>query len=328
MSGATIQNPLQGLTEEQLRILQIFHPYAVRKIGEIIKNGTRFIHYTTAEGAVGILDSKEVWMRKSSCMNDYMEVEHGFECLNAAYKKHKEKFSAIFDAVFPGFSKKLEELFNGWLPQFRSESYITCISEHDEKENRTGRLSMWRAYGSAAGVGVVLNPAPFIQPSDALKAYTSPVAYLDGVAFEREYTNLLESFEANIAILQQMGEDAVRAYVFEVFRMAILCTKHPGFSEEREWRVIYTPTYQKSDRILSDVRSIRGIPQPIYRIPLKDIPEEGLVGIEIPTLVNDIIIGPTQFPLAIRDAFVSKLSKAGVVDALKRIVISDIPLRI
>jgi hypothetical protein len=318
---------IQGLTSEQLHILQIFYPYAFSKVSEAISKGTRFVHYTTADAALKMLVSREVWMRKSSCMNDYMEVEHGFECLNAAYKKHKERFSSIFDSLFPEFSKKLEELFNSWLPHFRTESYVTCISEHDESENRTGRLSMWRAYGHSAGVGMILNAAPFLRPSDALKAYTSPVAYLDGEAFGQEFFNLLQSIEANIPTLKALGEEVVRAHIFEVFRMAILCTKHPGFKEEREWRVIYTPTYQKSARLLSEIQSINGIPQPIHKIPLKDVPDEGLVGIEIPNLVGSVIIGPTNFPLAIKDAFVAKLEEFGVVDARSRIVISDIPLR-
>jgi hypothetical protein len=72
---------------------------------------------------------------------------------------------------------------------------------------------------------------------------------------------------------------------------------------------------------------IGGIPQPIYKIPLKDIPEEGFVGAEIPALIERIIIGPTQFPLVTYEAFVELLSKAGVAEAQKKVFISDIPLR-
>lgn len=261
-------------------------------------------------------------------MNDFMEVEHGFDCLNAAYKKRKDRFSEIFESAFPGFSKKLEDRFNGWLPHFRSDSYITCISEHDKEEDITGRLSMWRAYGRAAGVAVVLNSAPFLAPSDALKAYTSPVAYLDAKMFDVHFGEVLDRIAKKFAIMQTLGEELLLGYMFEVFRMAILCTKHPGFKEEKEWRVIYTPTYQKSDHLLFDVQSINGIPQPIYKVPLRDIPDESLIGIEIPSLIERVIIGPTQFPVAIRDAFISKLENVGVKDARTKIFISDIPLRI
>ena len=325
---AIMNQPFSQFSPEQTTLFQIFYPYTTQKVFSIASSRARFVHYTTADSALKIFDSREVWMRKSSCMNDFMEVEHGFDCLNAAYKKRKERLALLFESKFPGFSTKLEDLFNGWLPHFRSDSYITCISEHDNDEDVTGRLSMWRAYGRRTGVAVVLNSNSFLTPSDALKAYTSPVAYLNENGFDQSFGEILDAIEKNIEIINALGEQAVLNHMFEVFRMAILCTKHPGFREEKEWRVIYTPTYQKSERLRFDIQSINGVPQPIYKIPLEDVASEGLTGIEIPNLVERIIIGPTQFPFAIRDAFVNKLTSIGVADAAKRIFISDVPLRL
>lgn len=323
-----MNSPFDQFTAQQLQLFQIFHPYAFSKVVGIINNKTRFVHYTSADAAMQMIDSRQVWMRKSSCMNDYMEIEHGFDCLNAAYKKQRDRFSSIFDEAFPSFCKKLEDRFNGWLPHFRSDSYITCISEHDDDEDVTGRLSMWRAYGRTTGVAVILNSASFLSPSDALKAYTHPVAYLGADAFNEYFDKLVSSIQSNLEMVKSLSEEVVLSYVFEAFRSAILCTKHPGFREEREWRVIYTPSYGLSDRLKYEIVSVNGVPQPIYKIPLEDVPSEGLVGIEVPNLVNRVIIGPTQFPWAIREAFVTKLKDAGMLDAEGRVFISDIPLRL
>jgi hypothetical protein len=100
-----------------------------------------------------------------------------------------------------------------------------------------------------------------------------------------------------------------------------------GFREEREWRVIYSPAYAKSDVLIPDIQSIRGVPQQIYKIPLKDIPDQSLVGIELHSLIDRVIVGPTQYPQATYGALVSLLEKAGMTDARKRVVVSDIPLR-
>lgn len=121
--------------------------------------------------------------------------------------------------------------------------------------------------------------------------------------------------------------EVLKNEIFNVFRFAVLCTKHPGFVEEREWRVIYLPRFEHSERLIKEIVSIKGTPQMIHKIPLKNIPEEGLVGVEIPEIVDRIIIGPTKYPIAIYDAFVTLLGEAGVEDAKSRIFISDIPLR-
>jgi hypothetical protein len=76
-----------------------------------------------------------------------------------------------------------------------------------------------------------------------------------------------------------------------------------------------------------ELQVINGVPQTIYKIPLKDIPAIGLTGMEIPSLIHRVIIGPTQYPIAVRKAFVTLLLDAGVADAEKRVWFSQIPLR-
>ena len=93
-----------------------------------------------------------------------------------------------------------------------------------------------------------------------------------------------------------------------MLRFATLCTKHPGFAEEREWRVVYCPTLEQSPYLIKDIAVVRGVPQPIYKIPLKDIPEAGFAG-AIPAQLSRVIIGPTQYPLALAEAFVESLPK-------------------
>ena len=68
------------------RIKRIFFQYTELKTREISAAGGRFVYYTTAETATCILRNKQIWMRSTAAMNDYLEVEHGFDCLNASYK--------------------------------------------------------------------------------------------------------------------------------------------------------------------------------------------------------------------------------------------------
>lgn len=52
-----------------------------------------------------------------------------------------------------------------------------------------------------------------------------------------------------------------------------------------------------------------------------------MTGLDPNELLDRIVIGPTPYPFAMHEAFASALTDAGVVDAGKRIVISQIPVR-
>jgi hypothetical protein len=186
---------------------------------------------------------------------------------------------------------------------------------------------MWRAYGKTTGVALVLNSEPFHTPTDALSAYISPVAYPDNNEFSAEFTRVVANIENEAEFLRLQGREVLKGYLFKMFAFAAICTKHPGFKEEIEWRVIHCPWWWASTRLQRDIVIIQGAPQAIYKIPLKDVPEENLRGIEIPAFLDRLIIGPTKDPLATWEAFRDLLTKAGVANAHEKVIMSDIPLR-
>src|ERR1700735_1612019 len=111
-----------------------------------------------------------------------------------------------------------------------------------------------------------------------------------------------------------------------MLRFAALSTKHPAFAEEKEWRILFAPTLEPSKWITSEIIALNGVPQPVYKLPLENIPEGTLVA-GIPDLLDRTIIGPTQFPVALGSAFEQLLTNANVQDADKKISLSGIPLR-
>lgn len=100
-----------GISEEQLQLFGIFQPYALSRNLEAQRRNQRFVYYTSADTAMRILRNGEIWMRKSHLMNDFREIEHGFECLRGEYSKSKPRMDALFDGMFPGFCERLEKLF-------------------------------------------------------------------------------------------------------------------------------------------------------------------------------------------------------------------------
>jgi hypothetical protein len=265
-------------------------------------------------------------------MNDFSEIDYGMRCLrDAVFSPEGNNLRTILDALFLGLFQEVAQAFDGWRPSILENTYLTCLSEHRPKEDVLGRLSMWRAYGGATGVAIVLSPTPFLVESHALRAYTSPVGYFTPIEFHKRFADVVSRIAAGQSFLRGVGRDAVRNSLFNMFLFATTCTKHPGFDEELEWRVTYNPNLHPSPHLTRNFETIRGVPQPVYKIPLRNIPAaaptERLDGIEIPQLVERVIIGPTQYPTAVSEAIAAKLEQAGIVDAWKRVFMSGIPLR-
>jgi hypothetical protein len=190
---------------------------------------------------------------------------------------------------------------------------------------------MWRAYGGNTNLAFVFKNDPFLSESDALNAFTSPVLYADSDSFKPNFLQVAENVERNIGMLCIAGEAIASHLMLSAMHFAALSTKHPGFAEEREWRVIYTPklslTGSRSSRLESKIVSLGGVPQRIFALKLENIPEEGFLGATLPELLVEVIIGPSQFPWPIYDALVDKLHHAGIADAADRVRVSNIPLR-
>lgn len=322
-----------GISEDQFAVHATFHRYAIEKVSAALQNKTRFVHYTNADTAMRMFTNREVWLRKSTQMNDFMEVDHGLHCLSQAYRKYNEDIKTLFNGMFPDVCDKIEEHFNGWLPTYKLGTYLTCVSEHDDtperNEDRMGRLSMWRAYGGFSGVAIVMKGDVFHKPieSDALKAYVSPVAYLSVDHFEQQFLQMISNIQVYRDQLIALGADDFFARVSQSFRFAILCTKHPGFLEEREWRIIYSPAMHKSDVIKESIESIAGVPQKVCKLPLVDRPELGISGITLPDIIDRVIVGPTLYPFDVAEALTALLEGAGVENASSKVVVSEIPLR-
>ena len=51
----------------------------------------RFVHYTSADAALKIIGSKRVWMRNTTCMADYREVQHGYEITAILFQSGQER---------------------------------------------------------------------------------------------------------------------------------------------------------------------------------------------------------------------------------------------
>lgn len=80
----------------------------------------------------------------------------------------------------------------------------------------------------------------------------------------------------------------------------------------------------------SSTEVIGGVPQPIYKIPLDGSLSPALAGLEFSSIFDRLIIGPSEYPFPMYEAFTAALINAGVQQetAKTRVRISGIPLRV
>lgn len=293
------------MNEHTFRYHAIFNPDYLEEGTKIATEGTRFVYYTSADTALKILRNNELWFRNTNVMNDFSEISYGINLVHKIfYGPEGEKFRESVEDIFPGSMKKAADLLAGWEHDWRTETYIACVSVHNTEEDNHGRLSMWRAYGNTA---LVLNNTPMMAETDLLAVYSVPVAYLSPPLFSAFLERVTNNILIDRKYLQSLGQDTLVSYINNyLFRLAI-ATKHPGFKEEREWRLYYRPTERRSPGMSEEVAVLGGVPQKVYKLRLENEPHNGLHSADIPTLLNRVIIGPTAYPYVVYKAFVQAL---------------------
>jgi len=337
-------SPTQPLTSEQVReahevtsrLAGIFMPEALRQMKALFERvpgqtTARLVHYTTADAALKIIQKKRLWMRNTICMADYREVLHGFDMFNRYFVDitKRQAFIEAFDTVAPGVAAEAMAAFDNAWSDIRLNTYIACLSEHQDSEDKNGRLSMWRAFGGGTGsrVGIVLN-IPYMTLSPLALAVTfSPVAYLPPAQFHRVIEEVVANVKTERSYLQTLEPGFLVKMIFQMLVSGVVCLKHEGFGEELEWRAIYTPNRWFSPLMESSMEVIAGVPQVVHQIPLDGAAHPQIADLDFARLFDHLIVGPTPYPWPISCAFAQALKNSGVGDPENCIVFSEIPIR-
>ncbi|MEM6933485.1 MAG: DUF2971 domain-containing protein [Pseudomonadota bacterium] len=277
---------------------------------------------------MSILNGKEIWMRKINCMNDYMEVDHGLSCIkNVFHSELGGSLRSLIDKIHHDLFGEINEMFSSWVESMKYDTFITCLSEHLDHEDTLGRLSMWRAYGYPNGVAIVLKGDPLFTPEDEIRAMSAPVAYLHHDGVMEEFEQIRRNISENSEELSKRNRDEIKNRFFNTLYFAALATKHPGFEEEREWRITYTPRMYPSKIIKKSVVEIHGCPQIVQKIPLVDNPEHKIDYVDLSKILDRVIVGPSNNAWEIREALVDLMQDNDYTDPSDKVIVSNIPLR-
>jgi hypothetical protein len=277
-------------------------------LGELeLSKPRRLYHYTTAEGLLGIIESRTLWATSIHYLNDSSEYRYAFSLARTTLVETPGGLSPVqVRALFSA----LEGDWKGLEDQSR---FVTSFSEHKDQ------LSQWRAYGRPGG-GISLG---FDFETLAGIAKTSGFRLVrceyDTKTQERrlvdEATRALEPADPD-------GQDGsieisllANEFIHELLDLASEF-KDPAFKEEAEWRLASASIPSAGPHM--HFRAGRSTLVPYLKVPLANSGEM------LP--IAEIVIGPTPHPWLARSALIDALAKTCTVK-VEDIQNSRVPFR-
>lgn len=197
-------------------------------------------HYTSISTLERISRTGEIWFSNPLYMNDVDELRYGMSLGVHAVRSHPGLREACPPAHYNALLDAFDELYTTFDNDSAFDVYVFSCSEHDEHIGDDGLLSMWRGYGGDGnGVAIVFDMTDLLAARTPLLVHQ--VQYLSYEESERWMGDKLQQFAA---ALREAGGPveampAAAAALFERIKLFALFTKHRGFHEEREWRIVY-----------------------------------------------------------------------------------------
>ena len=136
-----------------------------------------------------------------------------------------------------------------------------------------------------------------------------------------------EALESASGFIASQDRFTVGWYFNYLLRKLATASKHHGFKEEEEWRVMHTRNLDPTTGLEFEVKSVRGIPQMVAKLSLHPNGPNSAQGLTVANILRQVIIGPTNFPFVVAEAIQIAMEAAGVKNAASKIKISRIPLR-
>ena len=234
-----------------------------------------------------------LWATDTRFLNDATELNYGLDLAEEAVEAVASQGSWTESTAH--FLRRVMASDGANLPGFlraRSEVFVACFCEEGDL------LSQWRAYAGGDSAGGYALKFRHRQPITGWIAQRGRESFrLQRVVYDRQeqlqtfvnlVTRLAPIYDANHS--EQRMDMLARHLVDGILEVASFC-KHPSFSEEREWRIVYE---RSSDQGLFPVmhRTSRGL-----IVPYVELEVPGAVGEMAGRMpIVEVCCGPTAEP--------------------------------
>jgi hypothetical protein len=200
----------------------------------------KLFHYTNMKGVGGIVQSNHLWATDFRSVNDMTELIYGSDLLASELKRYADESSEDIAKLLNWLSDFYGEHSNTYRNFF--EIYIISFSEEPDM------LSQWRAYSDHAKgccIEFDFTDSHLFTIFDEFSPWALevlPVIYDESSQRKlmrsgiEKLLNYLSSYSLTGFSEVELG--IVAGFVIRALDLFALAFKHPGFVEEREWRVI------------------------------------------------------------------------------------------
>jgi hypothetical protein len=265
-------------------------------------------HYTTAEALQGIVESASLRASSTRFLNDEAEFVGAINSLKR-YLGFLEE-----DTKTPEDARSLCQEIRREI-QLRPEQATFVFSFSESRD----LLSQWRAYCPASGgyaIGISLKT---LSAMAGEQGFALAKCVYDGEDHGSQIVALVASARAALRTHPDpttWRQEIIAPFLYRFYSLAPLL-KHPAFSEEREWRLVLSPSMRgPSDRVKFQARA--GLLIPYYEFSLGDIRNKLILG--------EIVIGPHRHQQLAFSTLMGFLGHSGV--RAEEISASTIPFRV
>jgi hypothetical protein len=286
-------------------------------------------HYTSTENLENILHGREFWFSNPLLMNDLHEVRHGLEVANYVFHNQLRLPQGFTDDELDGLRRMMDQYHFNFLQRGLLGLYVFCMSEHDPNDN-DGVLSMWRAYGGAGNGAAIVVRTDWARDLGNYPLLVQKVRYRTLDQRHQELIALFKKWVRNVRDskppLNLLHHAIYR--LFEQMKLLAISTKHKGFSEEREWRLVYFTERDRTNLFepyLGYHNGPRGM-EPKLKFKVKTFPGTDHEW-SFDEIVHSIILGPTIANDLSRTAIERMMHKHEMDHLKPRLHSSTIPLR-
>ncbi|MDA9529432.1 DUF2971 domain-containing protein [Bradyrhizobium sp. CCBAU 25338] len=274
-------------------------------------------HYTRAAGALGIMQSGEMWCTLASHMNDRVEGKYAHSLARSiAYSELQKSTDSLRSSFMNEFTEQLARYQHRMV-------YAACFSEAEDL------LSQWRGYTGKFGYALGFSLKSLQTVAAQQHFLLQPVKYQ--FAEQRDMLrpivlDLISKYNPDL------DHDEHREQIDEVFAPAMksiseksAVIKHPSFSEEREWRLHSHPLSLLQDRTDFVVRDDQIVPIVKLKLDNGTSKHRNTFIEQRDICLRSCVIGPGPDPRERLDAMWAVSTRYGV--RLDQLIESAAPLR-
>jgi hypothetical protein len=288
-------------------------------------------HYTSLQTMEKMLKGNQIWLSNPLFMNDIEEFRFGMN-EGLAVVENADSFEdfpnvlAFHDEIVHHYN----HLYNTYAEKLAMDVYVMCLSEH-QATDVDGQLSMWRGYGAAGnGACIVVDTSKF-EPVEGTPFILGKIHY----SSRSERIDRLKNYVLRFCeMLNKQEKETLDVWLctyvlFERIKLFSIFTKHTGFREEAEWRLVYLSEQDTSSEFkgMIDYDLGRFGLEPKLKLDLARLPGIDPARDFFEQATDRIIVGPSLSSPHSLDLVKRMVEKCNHPNLKDRVVASQIPFR-